>query len=145
MDKMGQLVNSYFQIWNALQITRPGLPLQKFVPSKPSSEAKHLDHLCINPLIGNRGLTLLDLKKKPLYLDAQFGYLVMDREFLTKHIFRGPYFDLHRTTDLKSLVYDTYSIRISTDVLEKAYFRSIMRQLHKGSDRFFFLTKRLAR
>lgn len=138
MQKMGQLVGSYFQIWNALQAHRPDSPWQKFVPIKPSFEAKHLDHLCINPLIRKRDLTLLDLKKKPLYKDAEFGYMVMDREFFTKHIFRGPYFDLHRTTDLKSLKYDTYSSLVSTNVLEKTYFRSVVQHLHKGSERLFF-------
>jgi hypothetical protein len=138
MEKIGQLVHSYYQIWNALQVHRPDSPWQKFAPIKPSSEARHLDHLCINPIIGKRELTLLDLKKKPLYLNPEFGYLVLDREFFTKHIFRGPYFDLHRTTDLKSMKYDTYSQMVSTNVLEKMYFRSIMRHLHKGSEPLFF-------
>ncbi len=63
----------------------------------------------------------------------------MDKDFLFKHIFRGPYFDLLKTTGLKKLLsYNDYSNLVSKEMLERICFRSVMNQLNKSGGMLFF-------
>lgn len=139
IKQMGVLVGSYRQLLDATTKEYPENGLRKHVPIVPKNDAKHLQYLAVNSLIGKKNIAWPDLKKKPLYHDPEMGYLVIDKDFLFKHIFRGPYFDLRASTKLKdSLDYNNYSNIVSTDVMEKMVLRPILRLLQKGKGNLQF-------
>lgn len=75
LHTIGQLANSYNQVFKALLLENPEGPLKKLVHIKPVNNltALHLQSLSINSQFGNVNATLLDLKKDPSYKQMMAG------------------------------------------------------------------------
>jgi len=129
LKTIGQFAGSYKSLFEASMMTLPDKPLQKFIVIGDSNKAKHLAHLRINQLMDKPGIRLRDLKKKPVFQLPTGQYLIIDKEYLYKHIFRGPFFDLQRDPDGKPIT-KNYNSDVSIEVLEKYAFRSIMHKMN---------------
>lgn len=140
IQKVGDLVGSYKQLIDIAQREHTHQPLRKFTPIRSKNEVKHLQYLSVNSLIGKKNIEWPDLKKRPLYYHEEIGYLIIDKDFLFKHIYRGTFFDLRSTTALKSLDYGDYSTIVSTEVMEKIVLRAILSQLQKKAGLLIFDT-----
>jgi hypothetical protein len=129
---IGQLANSYNQVFKALLLVNPEGPLKKLVHIKPINNlpALHLQSLCINSQFGNPNASLLDVKKRPLIQTEDGRYRVIDANFFFKHTYKGPFFDLVKTTGLeKEIGFNEYSKQVSKHVIEEVCFKAILETL----------------
>lgn len=137
LHTIGQLASSYNQVFNALLLENPKGPLKKLVHIKPINNlpALHLQSLSINSQFGNVNATLLDLKKRPLLQTDDGRYRVIDANFFFKHTYKGPFFDLVKTTGLEKEIggFNKYSEKVSKHVIEEVCFKTIIETL-KSSD-----------
>jgi len=132
VETIGKFIGSYKSLFDASYLKLTNQPLRKFIRIGTKHEARHLQHLRINSLLGKKKISWTDLKKKPLFQLPDGTYIIIDKDFLHKHIFRGPFFDLLKSTKLKdSMSFNEYSQEVSSEVLEKIVFRSIMKLLSK--------------
>jgi len=93
-------------------------------PQIPSSFLKHWS---INTMIGE-DVKLMDIKKYPLFFLPSHGYIVIDENLFYRKIYKGPFFDLIRKTSLnKTTSFEKFNQRISKEVLEKLYFKNVLR------------------
>lgn len=95
---------------------------------------EHLRKQSINQIIGREEpITLFDIKKYPLYLNADKGYTFIDGDIYNKKIYKGAFFDLYRETSLKNeLKFVPYSGDISKNVLESKCLQIVLRLLNKS-------------
>lgn len=134
---IGQFAGSYQSLFKASMMTLPDKPLKKFIIIGDAHGAKHLAYLRINELLDKPRIRLRDLKKKPVFQLPTGQYLIIDKDYLHKHIFRGPFFDLQRTKEGKPIT-KNYMSDVSTEVMEKYAFRSILKKMDPDGERLFF-------
>jgi|APCry1669190288_1035285.scaffolds.fasta_scaffold10242_1 hypothetical protein len=135
-DSIGKLAGSYKQIFDALQLISNDAHLKKLVWINPNPGVtnRHLESMCINSQMGNSNTGLLDLKKRPLLFSALNGYRVIDHNFLYKHIFKGPFFDLNKNTSLKDVLpFPDYSVMVSKKVMEEVCFKVVLEMLQQNT------------
>ena len=135
-DTIGKLAGSYKQIFDALQLTSKDENLKRLVwiNPNPGVQSLHLQSMSINSEMGKPGVSLLDLKKKPLLFSPQNGFRVIDANFMYKHIFKAPFFDLNKTTTLKNtLSFPDYSVAVSKKVMEETCFKIILEMLNQNT------------
>jgi hypothetical protein len=128
IKSIGKFAGSYKSLFDASLMTLPDQPLKKFIVIGDPDRAKHLAHFRINELMDKPTIRLRDLKKKPIFQLPDGGYLIIDKDFLYKHIFRGPFFDLARD-QAGNPIAKNYISDVSSDVLEKYAFRAVMRKV----------------
>jgi len=129
---IGQLGKSYAEIFKAIQRVNTNnewLKLVQIVPP-PNTLVKHLQFLCSNSKLGNNKTSLIDIKKQPLFLSNENSYKIIDGNFLYKHCYRGPFFDLVKTTGLeKDIGFNAYSGTVSKKVMEEICFKTVLETL----------------
>lgn len=131
-DTIGKLAGSYKQIFDALQLTSNDENLKRLVwiNPNPGVQSLHLQSMSINSEMGKPDVSLLDIKKKPLLFSVQNGFRVIDANFMYKHIFKAPFFDLNKKTSLnKVLSFPDYSVTVSKKVMEETCFKVILEML----------------
>ena len=84
----------------------------------------------INAMIGTeKEVKLSDFKLFPLFHNKERGYMVMDKNFYFKKIYRGPLFELCKNTGLRSMGFNKYSGEVSKKVVEESCFQAIAKVL----------------
>ncbi len=132
---LSHLLSGYYQLANSTLNYDTEQQLRKltYLNPKPGVITSHLNSLTINSMLG-KPTTIQEIKKFPVFKTSQGTYMVIDEAMLNRKIYNGPYFDLIKTTSLRNVQsYETYSTRISKDVLEDICFRSICAHLKKSA------------
>ena len=133
-ENMGQFANSHKQLLESTLKTSPDKLFQKlnFIQPLSGTDTSHLTAQSINPLLGNPKLTLPDIRKFPLYKNYDQLYMIIDEDSYRKKVYRGPFFDIFHTTQLKnSKDFNQHCLDISKGTMEEMVFRSICSFLTK--------------
>lgn len=77
----------------------------------------------------NREINIEAIKVSPLFYVKQRGYLVIDKYFYFKKIYRGPLFEIAKNTGMKEAEINKYSGKVSKEVMEKICFQSIIKNM----------------
>lgn len=134
LSNISQLLGSFNQVILAsIRMNKKEfLPGLVYIKPGPGIDDRHLRSMLINPHKGNAVNAAL-LKKYPLYYKDDKGYMVIDRGFLFKKIFRGPFFELQNSTSLsKKMKFNPYSGEVSKKVLEDICFKKILEGLRRS-------------
>lgn len=129
---IGQLGKSYIEIFKAISHVNTNNEWLKLVQIVPPSNAsvKHLQFLCANSKLGENKTSLIDIKKQPLFFSNGNSYKIINGNFLYKHSYRGPFFDLVKTTGLEKVIgFNAYSGTVSKKVMEEICFKAILETL----------------
>lgn len=133
-DSVGMFMGSFYQVAMATLHYDGNEALSKLAYIKPNEvDEEHLASLTINQVMGNENVSLGDLKRMPLFQHPQNGYMVIDGNMYHKKMYKGPYFDLFKSTELsKQINFNTYSSAIAKEVMEGICFQSIVKPLHNS-------------
>lgn len=131
-NTLGQFTNSLYQI-SAVSIRyndKEVLSKLNYITPVNGVNDAHLQAMCINKSIGNAAISILDIKKAPLYQSSSMGYMIIDEHIYNKKFYNGPFFELRSNTSLASgKKFNSYSSEISKNVLEALCFKLICSQL----------------
>ena len=137
----GELLYSIHEINLVTAKVNQGEPFRKLNYIKPGDnvDERHLKSQTINEVIEKKEIVLSDLKKYPLFFSHHEKYMIIDDELYRKRTYKGPFFDLYYSTSLKDKIrFNKYSEQISSAVLERNLFRSIMTGLRNNKYDFLF-------
>jgi hypothetical protein len=131
VTRISELMNSFYQLTlvAARFNTEQFLPGLKYVKPLPGIDTKHLNSMTINREWG-KPIDLNTLKRFPLYLRKERGYVILDRGLFYRKIYLGPYFELFYDTILSSKMdFNEYSGTIAKDVIEEICFKHILEEI----------------
>ncbi|MEP7374546.1 MAG: hypothetical protein ABI675_14225 [Chitinophagaceae bacterium] len=137
----GELLYSIHQVTMTTVIQNTNTSFQKLNYIRPLDgvDEKHLQSQAINGLIGKREIVYGDLKKHSLYYNHHEKFMVIDEDIYRKRTYKGPFFDLFYSTHLRErMKFNQYSDNISSTVLEKKLFRSILTGLRNNKYNILF-------
>lgn len=140
-NSISNLLGSFYQLIQGVMQKREDqfLPGLCFFKPQPEVDDSHLIALAVNRVSG-KPVTIADLKRYPLYYDEGRGYIVIDRGFCFKKLYRGPFFELRDSTGLaKKMGFNAYSSNISKKVLEEMCFRGILSGMKSTDDESLIL------
>jgi hypothetical protein len=130
---VGNLLKSLTEVSKSALTSDPKARLKKlvYIKPQPNVDEQHLKSQTVN-IQGLKKITIRELKKFPLYLTKERGYMVIDPSLYMRKNYFGPFFELYHKTQLRiQLDFNAYSSQIS-QVLEADCFRPLLRVAAQG-------------